>query len=132
MKRLTKWSPRTRGDLMRALRRGGNAMCLQENAMVMEVRFKMDLYELMDLLSEMSILTAEKGGRETVVFSHKRRNFFAAAYDYRRIGACVAFNMERCCSGAKGNVRVILHRSGIFEREVLENLKEEIYLRWIA
>ncbi len=132
MKRLTKWSPRTRGDLLRALGRGGNSMCLQECTDFMEVRFKMDLFEVTDLLSEMNILAAEKGGRENTLFYHKRRNFFAAAYDYRVLGACVAFNMERCRAGAKGHVRVILHRSGVFEREMIDKLKEDMYLRWIA
>lgn len=132
MNRLTKWSPRTRGDLMRALRRGGNAMCLQENSEFMEVRFKMDLYDLTILLSEISMMIAEKGGKEQTLFYHKRRNFFAAAYDYRCLGACIAFNMERNRSGATGYVRVILHRSGVFEREVIEKIREDMYLRWIA
>ena len=132
MKRLTRWSPRTRGDLMRALRRGGNAMCLQEHCEFMEVRFKMDLYDLTILLSEVSLMAAEKGGREETQFVHSRHNFFAAAYDYRVLGVCIAFNMERCRAGAKGYVRVIFHRSGVFEREMLEKLQEEMYLRWIA
>lgn len=132
MNRLSKWSPRTRGDLMRALKRGGNSMCLQECTDFMEVRFKMDLYDLTILLSEVSLMAAEKGGREMTLFSHTRRNFFAAAYDYRVLGTCIAFNMERCHAGAKGYVRVILHRSGVFEREMIEKIKEEMYLRWIA
>lgn len=132
MNRLSKWSPRTRGDLMRALKRGGNSMCLQECTDFMEVRFKMDLYDLTILLSEVSLMAAEKGGREMTLFSHTRRNFFAAAYDYRVLGTCIAFNMERCHAGAKGYVRVILHRSGVFEREMVEKIREEMYLRWIA
>ena len=132
MKRLTKWSPRTRGDLMRALRRGGNAMCMQEDAEFMEVRFKMDLYDLTVLLNAVSLLAAEKGGRKETLFNHTRRNFFAAAYDYRVLGTCIAFNMERCHAGAKGFVRVIMHRSGVFEREMIAKLKEDMYLRWIA
>lgn len=132
MNRLSKWSPRTRGDLMRALKRGGNSMCLQECTDFMEVRFKMDLYDLTILLSEVSLMAAEKGGREMTLFSHTRRNFFAAAYDYRVLGTCIAFNMERCHAGAKGYVRVILHRSGVFEREMIEKIREEMYLRWIA
>ena len=132
MKRLTKWSPRTRGDLLRAIKMGGNAMCLREKTDFMEVRFKMDLYDLTVLLSEVSLMAAEKGGREVSLFNHTRRNFFAAAYDYRVLGTCIAFNMERCHAGAKGYVRVIMHRSGVFEREMIAKLKEEMYLRWIA
>ena len=133
MNRLTKWSPRTRGDLLRALKRGGNSMCMQEHADFMEVRFKMDLYDLTILLSEISMMAAEKGGKEQTLFTHTRHNFFAAAYDYRVLGACIAFNMERTfMHGAQGFVRIILHRSGVFEREMIEKIREEMYLRWIA